>query len=166
MASTMKEALDNANVKTDKKVNPNAGKGSKKPIYKGKVKWFDVIKGYGFITDAEGNEIYVHFSGIENGRTFIGFRPGDEVTFTTKADRQGRIQASAVSITPEEEVAEEKVEETAEPVEADVEEAADVVEEDSEEVDEESKEVGDINDVMQPSVETAETETVYSDPES
>lgn len=165
MASTMKEALDNANVKTDKKVNPNAGKGSKKPIYKGKVKWFDVIKGYGFITDAEGNEIYVHFSGIDNGRTFTGFRPGDEVTFTTKADRQGRIQASAVSITPEE-VAEEKVEETAEPVEADVEEAADVVEEDSEEVDEESKEVGDINDVMQPSVETAETETVYSDPES
>lgn len=31
---------------------------------KGKVKWFDSKKGYGFILDEEGDEIFVHFSGI------------------------------------------------------------------------------------------------------
>ena len=31
---------------------------------KGKVKWFDGKKGYGFITAENGKEIFVHYSGI------------------------------------------------------------------------------------------------------
>ena len=31
---------------------------------KGTVKWFDSKKGYGFITEESGKEIFVHFSGI------------------------------------------------------------------------------------------------------
>lgn len=30
----------------------------------GTVKWFSSQKGYGFISDGEGNDIFVHFSGI------------------------------------------------------------------------------------------------------
>ena len=31
---------------------------------KGKVKWFDGKKGYGFITREDGKEVFVHYSGI------------------------------------------------------------------------------------------------------
>ena len=31
---------------------------------KGTVKWFNGAKGYGFITDEEGKDVFVHFSGL------------------------------------------------------------------------------------------------------
>lgn len=40
----------------------------------GTVKWFSNQKGYGFISDAEGNDIFVHYSGL----TMDGYRTLDE----------------------------------------------------------------------------------------
>ena len=46
----------------------------------GKVKWFNDRKGFGFIEQQNGTDLFVHHSGIvANG--FKSLREGDEVTF-------------------------------------------------------------------------------------
>mgnify|MGYP005984422667 FL=1 len=46
----------------------------------GIVKWFDEKKGYGFIAYDENQEVFVHFTAIEEDG-FKSLDPGDEVEF-------------------------------------------------------------------------------------
>lgn len=46
----------------------------------GKVKWFDEVKGYGFITMANGDDIFVHYSDIV-AKGFKTLKQGQEVKF-------------------------------------------------------------------------------------
>jgi CspA family cold shock protein len=39
-------------------------------VAQGKVKWFNIQKGYGFFTTDEGQDVFVHYSNIDGG----GFR--------------------------------------------------------------------------------------------
>jgi len=62
---------------------------------KGKVKWFNESKGFGFIEQAEGDDVFVHYSSIE-GDGFKTLAEGDEVEFEVVDSPKGP-QASRVN---------------------------------------------------------------------
>ena len=66
---------------------------------KGTVKWFNNQKGYGFITDSEGNDIFVHYSGL-NMEGFKALQEGQNVEFDVIETEKGR-QAMNVTVIEE-----------------------------------------------------------------
>lgn len=62
---------------------------------KGKVKWFNAEKGFGFIERDEGNDVFVHFSAI-NMDGYKTLEEGTEVQFEVVEGAKGP-QASNVS---------------------------------------------------------------------
>ena len=55
---------------------------------KGTVKWFDQTKGFGFITSEDGNEVFVHYTGIK-GDGFVVLEEGEEVEFEITEGKRG-----------------------------------------------------------------------------
>ena len=55
---------------------------------KGTVKWFNNQKGYGFISDEEGNDVFVHYSGL-NMDGFKSLEEGQEVQFEVTDGAKG-----------------------------------------------------------------------------
>ena len=56
---------------------------------KGTVKWFNAEKGYGFIQQEEGPDVFVHFTAIE-AEGFRTLNEGDRVEFELEAGRGGK----------------------------------------------------------------------------
>jgi len=54
----------------------------------GIVKWFNDSKGYGFIEQEDGPDVFVHHSGI-NGDGFKSLNEGDKVTFEVEDGQKG-----------------------------------------------------------------------------
>jgi CspA family cold shock protein len=54
----------------------------------GTVKWFNDQKGYGFIAQDEGGDIFVHYSAI-SGSGFRSLTEGDRVEFTVEQGQKG-----------------------------------------------------------------------------
>ena len=61
----------------------------------GTAKWFNSSKGYGFIEQEDGPDVFVHFSGI-NATGFKSLYEGDNVTFDVE---QGPKGPAAVNVT-------------------------------------------------------------------
>lgn len=55
----------------------------------GEVKWFNNKKGYGFIKKQDGNDIFVHYTGI-NGDGFRTLNEGDKVEFEIEDSDKGK----------------------------------------------------------------------------
>jgi CspA family cold shock protein len=67
----------------------------------GTVKWFNDKKGYGFITDNEKNDIFVHYTGIV-ADGFKGLTEGQKVTFDVIDTEKGTKAVNVKSVTESE----------------------------------------------------------------
>jgi cold shock protein len=64
---------------------------------KGKVKWYNETKGFGFIESENGEDIFIHRSGLEN--SFNGLKPDQEVEFDTQKGNKGMMAVNVKVIT-------------------------------------------------------------------
>ncbi|CAG1020498.1 Cold shock protein 2 [Methylococcales bacterium] len=64
-------------------------------MQKGKVKWFNADKGFGFITGNDGKDVFVHFKSIV-GDGYRSLEDGQEVEYEVEETEKG-LQARNVS---------------------------------------------------------------------
>ena len=64
---------------------------------KGKVKWYDLNKGFGFIESDDGTEVFCHYSAIR-GRGYRSLEAGDVVEFEVEEGPKGLIAHRVVRI--------------------------------------------------------------------
>ena len=63
----------------------------------GKIKWFNAQKGFGFVTDENGVDYFVHYTKIVSDEKFKSLPDGATVTFDTEDCEKG-VQAIDVKL--------------------------------------------------------------------
>ena len=88
---------------------------------KGTVKWFNRIKGYGFVLGDDGNEYFIHYTALPKN---VVLNENDKVEFEPGESEKGKIakdvkldESASSDEAPQETVIEEKPEETSEDTE-------------------------------------------------
>ena len=64
---------------------------------KGTVKWFNDSKGFGFIEQEDGDDVFVHHSAI-NASGFKTLKEGDRVTFDVEQGQKGLAAANVTVV--------------------------------------------------------------------
>jgi CspA family cold shock protein len=64
---------------------------------RGTVKWFSAEKGYGFISQDDGTDVFVHYSGI-GGEGFRTLEQGQVVEFEVTEGRKGPQANNVVKV--------------------------------------------------------------------
>jgi CspA family cold shock protein len=83
-------------VRSPRSPDPRNTQRKQEPVaqYKGKVKWFNNAKGYGFIGREDGPDVFVHYSSIQLDG-YKTLKEGDDVEFDIVEGQKGP-QADAV----------------------------------------------------------------------
>jgi CspA family cold shock protein len=64
----------------------------------GTVKWFNATKGFGFIAQENGEDVFVHFSAIQSSG-YRELQEGQRVSFDVENDPKGKgLRAANVSV--------------------------------------------------------------------
>jgi len=64
---------------------------------KGTVKWFNAIKGYGFIEPADGSkDVFVHISAVERAG-LSGLNEGQQIAYEVVPGRDGKSSADKLT---------------------------------------------------------------------
>lgn len=63
----------------------------------GRVKWFDSRKGYGFIVQEDGSDIFVHYSSIEC-EGFKSLAKGEAVTYNVETKYGRQVATNVVKV--------------------------------------------------------------------
>lgn len=64
---------------------------------KGTVKWFNNQKGFGFISDEQGNDVFVHYSGIQTAG-FKSLEEGQAVEYDVIQGQKGPQAVNVVKL--------------------------------------------------------------------
>ncbi|RJQ21228.1 MAG: cold-shock protein [Nitrospiraceae bacterium] len=63
----------------------------------GTVKWFNATKGYGFIADDDGSDVFVHYSSIQDSG-YKSLAEGDAVSFDVEQGPKGLKAINVVKL--------------------------------------------------------------------
>ncbi len=63
--------------------------------FRGTVKWFNAVKGYGFIGREDGEDVFVHFSAIQ-AEGYRKLEEGQQVEFSVESGPKGLQAANVV----------------------------------------------------------------------
>ena len=92
--------LNGAHVKPEATKSSQTTEGDDEQWHRGKVKWFNDAKGFGFIVDARAGDVFVHYSVIQCDG-FKTLKEGELVEYLIRVGEKGN-QASIVKRNPDE----------------------------------------------------------------